>query len=188
MALRVVPQTGSSACAFVRKHHSHHDAPRGPLFAVGVEEEGRLCCVAIAGRPVSQKLDQLGHVVEVVRVASDGTRHAASMCLGAITRMALAGGYTRLISYTILGEPGTSYRATGWRPVHLSKGGEWSRPSRPRKSASQPGQKIRWETGPDAMPLDPEVDRLCRESVGKIDIPGRRPEEPSAVMELFADE
>lgn len=137
---------------------------------------------------MNQQLDQLGHVVEITRVASDGTKHAASMCLGAITRMALAGGYTRLISYTILGEAGTSYRASGWKPVHFTKGGEWSwcRSGRPRKAVTQPGDKIRWEFGPDAQPLDPEVDRLCRESVGKFDIPGRSPPS-SPVLELFSD-
>lgn len=173
MTLSIVPLTLKAAHAHVQRHHSHLDRPQGGLCAVGVAEDGRLACVAILARPVARLLAQPG-VAEVTRVASDGTQHAASMCLGAITRAALALGYTRLVSSTLLGEAGTIYRACGWRPVTIGAGGEWSRSGRERSAAMQSGAKVRWETGPKALPADAEVDALVREMVGRVVLTGRR--------------
>ena len=131
-ALRVVPVTLRAARAHVQAHHSHLAAPVGGLFAVGVARDGVLCCVAIVGHPVARMLTGCA---EVTRVASDGTRHAASMALGAAGRAGLALGWRRLVSYTLLGEPGTSYRAAGWWPVAVCDGGSGrarTGPARPR--------------------------------------------------------
>lgn len=171
--LAVVPVSLSAARAHVERIHSHHHAPVGGLFAVGIADSGRLCCVAIVGRPVARMLDD-GSTAEVTRVASDGTPHAASMCVGAAARAALALGYRRVVSYTLLGEPGTSYRAAGWRVTGLSGGGEWSREGRTRDAAGQPGAKVRWETGPDAAPLDEAADAAVRAAVGVVEVPARR--------------
>lgn len=179
MTLSLVPLRVKAALPFCDEHHSHLDPSRGGLFAVGE----RLVCVAVAGRP-ARKLQELGHVDDVTRVASDGTaEHAASMALGAIRRAALALGYRRLVSYTLLGEAGTSYRAAGWWPTSLGKGGTWSRAGRPRAFPIQPGLKVRWETGPLAEPIDQELAALVRESVGKIALPPRPRREVS--MPLF---
>lgn len=115
MTLRVVPVTITDARKHIERHHSHHHAPVGGLLACAVAEGDRVCCVAVLSRPVARMLDARGDVAEVTRVASDGTKHAASMCLAAVTRAALALGWRRLVSYTLLGEAGTSYRAAGWR-------------------------------------------------------------------------
>lgn len=72
------------------------------------------------------------------------------MCLAAITRAALALGYTRVVSYTGEHEAGTTYRACGWHRVALTDGGEWDCPSRARQPSLWPVRKWRWETGPDA--------------------------------------
>ena len=173
MTLRVVPVTIGEACAFVERHHSHLHAPVSGLCAVGVADGDRLACVAILSRPVSRELQAQG-CAEVTRVASDGTEHAAGKALGAITRAALALGWRRLVSSTLLGEAGTIYRACGWCPVSVGGGGQWGRSSRSRPDAIQPGAKVRWETGPDAKPMDPKVDLLVRESVGKVPILKRR--------------
>lgn len=170
--LRVVPITITDARAHVDRWHSHLPAPVGGLLAaaVAVDDPPRVVCVAILSRPVARVLQAQG-CAEVTRVASDGTEaHAASMALGAIRRAALALGWRRLVSSTLLGEAGTSYRAAGWHPVAISAGGEWGRDDRPRDAAAQPGAKIRWETGPDALPLDPEVDAAVREAVGRVDL------------------
>ncbi len=121
-------------------------------MGVAVHDSGRLCCVAVLERPARMLQD--GVTACVSRVASDRTRHAASMALAAITRAALALGYTRLVSYTLAGQKGAMYRGAGWWITGVSKGGEWARPSRGRAPAEQPGFKIRWEHGPAALPYD----------------------------------
>lgn len=184
--LSVLPCTVQDALPFADAHHSHLDRPESGLFAVAVcllvrevismhvvaESWGRTVCVAIASRPGAIPLQNLGYCCEVSRVASDGTaEHAASMALGAIRRAALALGYLRLVSYTILGEAGTSYRAAGWWPTARVKDRQRSCPSRPRAKRVLIGDRIRWETGPRALtppPRDAESLReLLLENIGR---------------------
>ena len=171
-ALRVVPVTIGEARRFVEAHHSHHHAPVGGLFACGVALDGRLRCVALMGRPVARTLDAQGATAEVTRLASDGTRHAASMCLAAATRGALALGWRRVVSYTILGESGASYLAAGWHITGLcnGKGGTWH--TRSDRTVIQPGVKVRWETGPDAADADGAAALACAFGVG-LAVPAR---------------
>ncbi len=170
--LRVAPVTLGEARAFVERHHSHHHAPVGGLFAVGVAEGDRLCCVAVVSRPVARVLDAQGNVAEITRVASDHTRHAASKCIAAATRMALAGGYTRLVSYTLLGESGASYLAAGWHVTGLVAASDrWH--TREARTTVQGGAKVRWETGPDALPADGAAALVCAFAVGAVDVPAR---------------
>lgn len=172
MTLRVVPVTLGAARAFVEAHHSHHHAPVGGLLACAVADGERLCCVAILSRPVARMLDAQGGVAEVTRVASDGTRHATSMCLAALTRAARALGWQRLVSYTILGESGTSYRAAGWRVTGLVKASQgWH--SRAGRTVAQPGVKVRWETGDGALPEDSLALAEMLAAVGVVEVPAR---------------
>jgi len=181
VTLHVKPITIADARHFVQRHHSHLDAPVGALFAVAITEEERVVCVAVVSRPIGRRL-QNGWTCEVTRCASDGTApHAASMAYGAARRGAVALGWRRVVTSTILGESGTCLRAAGFVPVAVgpesgSRG--WNSRAGREGSHVQPGRKVRWESGPDALPMDPEVDRLVRESVGKIDIPGRRERMP----------
>ena len=171
-ALRVTPVTLGDARVFVERHHSHHHAPVGGLLAASVAEGDRVCCVAVLSRPVARMLDARGDTAEVTRVASDGTRHAASMCLAAITRAALALGWRRLVSYTLLGEAGTSYRAAGWRCTGLVEASQgWH--SRDGRTISQGGAKARWETGPDALTESPEAVAAVAAAVGVVAPPSR---------------
>lgn len=173
--LRVVPVTITAARAYVDKHHSHLWANDRLMLACGVEtEEGGLVCVAIAEWPKGRGLN--GKAIEVSRVASDGsTEHAASKAIAALARGAIALGWRRLVSSTIVGEVGTSYRAAGWRVTGIIRGRDWSCPSRPREAPAQPGDKARWEFGPDALPMDADADAKVRAAVGKVAIPPRPP-------------
>ncbi len=181
MSLRVVPCTIGEARAFVERAHSHLHAPISALCAVGVAiEGGELVCVAMLSRPVSRELQAQG-CAEVTRCASDGTPHAASMAYGAISRAGIALGWRRLVSSTLLGEAGTCLRAAGWRPVAMRGPrslAEWSSARRDRQDAAQPGAKVRWEFGPDALPLNREVDEVLRASVGKVALPARPERDP----------
>lgn len=142
--LVLVPVAWDEACAFVRLHHRHHQAPPGWKFGVGVAEGGRLVGVAMVGRPVARRLDD-GLTLEVTRCCTDGTRNAASMLYGAAWRATAALGYQRLITYTLVSEPGTSLRAAGWRDLYTTPGRSWSVPSRPRADKHPLGQKRLWE-------------------------------------------
>lgn len=157
--LVAVPLTLTKAKEFCKTHHSHLKPPQGGLMAVGVGDSvtGELHCVAVIGRPVARAFNGRG-IAEITRVASDGRRHASSKAIGLATRLALLQGYKRVVSYTLAVERGTSYRAAGWKPVAISRGGQWGRSGRERVRAEQSGQKIRWEVGPEALPIDPELD------------------------------
>ncbi len=143
--LTLVPVRLRVAGDFVAAHHRHHQRPAGGLYAVGVATDEVLVGVAIVGRPVARMLDN-GQTAEVTRCCTDGTPHACSMLYAAAWRAARALGYTRLITYTQAGEPGTSLRAAGWRviaerPAHAG----WDRPSRPREDRGRPIARTLWE-------------------------------------------
>lgn len=146
MSLRLIPMHRDPAFAYIRRVHRHHLPPQGYRFAVGVAEDGRLCGVAVAGRPVSKVL-QDGHTIEVTRVATDGTPNAGSMLYGACWRAARALGYTRATTYTQDGESGASLRAAGWLDVaQLAARAGWHTPSRPREDSRNAGvDRNRWE-------------------------------------------
>ena len=172
MILRVVPITLTNARAHVERYHSHHHAPVGGLFASAVASGERVVCVAILSRPVARMLDAQGSVAEVTRLCSDGTRHAASMCLAAITRAAIALGWTRIVSYTLLGEAGASYRAAGWRCTGLVAASQrWH--TREGRTIAQGARKARWEAGPEALPESDEAVAAVRRSLGVVQVPAR---------------
>jgi hypothetical protein len=130
--LHIVPITLRVARAYVDAHHRHLRAPAGAKLAIGVQDgRAQLRGVAILGRPVARRLDD-GATIEVTRVATDGCRNACSPLYGAAVRVARALGYTRVVSYTLAEEDGTSLRAAGWTPTRSTRGGGWS----PRETPS----------------------------------------------------
>lgn len=68
--------------------------------------------------------------------------------------------YRRIVTYTHLDEPAHALKAAGFWPVALTRGGEWDRPSRSRQLVLDGRKKIRWEAGPDALPLNRKVAAL----------------------------
>lgn len=112
--LSLRPVTFAEAKAFIALVHRHNVPPVGWKFGVGVEnEQGELVGVAVAGRPVARKLGN-GRVLEITRVATDGTRNANSMLYGAMVRAARALGWSECITYTLFSEDGASLKASGW--------------------------------------------------------------------------
>lgn len=75
--LTLIPVSLAQANEFVRQHHRHHKPVAGHKFSIGCAENGRLCAVAIVGRPVSRYLDD-GFTLEVNRLCSDGTKNACT--------------------------------------------------------------------------------------------------------------
>jgi hypothetical protein len=113
VTLRVRPVTHAIANEFVRRLHRHNRPTLGSIMCAGVERDGELCGVAIAGRPVARMLDD-GMTLEITRVCTDGTRNACSILYAAIRKAAKALGYRRVFTYTLPEEGGASLRAAGY--------------------------------------------------------------------------
>jgi hypothetical protein len=114
-AVTVVPLTLPTANRAVELWHRHHAPIPGGFgwFCVGAVSEGVIVGAAIAGRPTNRNNDD-GQTVEVLRVATDGTPNACSALLGACQRAAKAIGASRIITYTLDDESCSSLKAVGW--------------------------------------------------------------------------
>jgi hypothetical protein len=144
--LRVVPCTLKEANRLVAALHRHHGPTTGHKFSVAVADAaGSVRGVAIAGRPVARALDD-GLTLEILRVATDGSRNACSMLYGACRRAGFALGYRLVVTYTLTSEAGVSLRAAGFRLAALTRGGSWDCPSRPRSDGHPTAPKHRWES------------------------------------------
>ena len=138
------PITFKEASAFVNQHHRHHSATVGCKFCLGCFENDVLVGVAVCGRPVSRCLDN-GCICEVTRLGTDGTKNACSMLYGACARVAKAMGYTKIITYILESECGTSLKASGWKFESITTGNRsWDCKSRPRQTKSPTCGKQRW--------------------------------------------
>lgn len=144
--LSLQPITFKEASAFVRLHHRHHAPSVGWKFGIAVNDGVKVVGVVTVGRPVARHLDN-GWTLELTRCTTDGTKNAASLLYGAAWRATKALGYRRLITYTLIEEPGTSLRAAGWKALYQTEGGSWDCPSRPRVDTHPTGQKMLWSAG-----------------------------------------
>ena len=141
----IIPMTLKEARRFVDRHHRHHRAPVGGLFAIGLGAADEVVGVAITGRPVNRVLDN-GWTAEVLRVALlEEVPNGCSQLYGASWRAARALGYRRLVTYTLQEETGVSLLASGWKLIAKTQGGSWNTPSRPRVDAHPLQGKLRWE-------------------------------------------
>ena len=165
------------AAAFVRKHHSALPDVnyRGALYELGLTIGGRLVAVATVTTPTGAKvIEQSAHVVEVSRVASDGSVYgAASALVARVMELVDASrryGTTRpglLVTYSLLSELGTTYKSLeelGLRPVAFrpAKPAQAESSSRTRVAAKSDVPKIRWEAGVEAGAADKTLLRLVR--------------------------
>lgn len=142
MNLKIVPMSVKQARKQVKAWHRHLPDLQGGLFACGVEADGILVGVTVAGNP-ARVWQGTGRVV-ISRCATTGERNACSKLYGAICRAAQALGYREAWTYTLPEEPGTSLRAAGFEEVGVTPGGEHDRAKRPRKKAVRPDHKTRW--------------------------------------------
>ena len=141
--IRAVPIERADAVAFVNRLHRHHEGVNRDKFRIGAEVDGQLVGIVQVGRPVSRALCD-GHTFEVVRLCTDGTPHVCSFLYGAAARAARDLGYSKIITYILETEPGTSLRAAGWHKEADIRGHTWNTPSRPRKTTAPTCDKQRW--------------------------------------------
>ena len=144
MTLYLQPVTYREACEFIEQFHSHHLPPQGYKFGIAVNDGEKVVGVVTVGRPVARHYDD-GMTAEVTRCCTDRTKNVASKLYGAAWRAARSMGYTRLITYTLASEVGTSTKAAGFRVVHQTEGGTWNTPSRKRVDKHPTGPKTLWE-------------------------------------------
>lgn len=147
--LELQPITLAEAKEFVNQYHRHNIAPVGHKFSIGLNDGEKVVGVAIIGRPIARHNDN-GNTLEVLRVCVlEGYRNACSKLYAAAWRVTKNLGYKRLITYTLVSEPGTSLKAAGWKVIgqteYKPKG--WDVPSRPRVMTERypKEQKTIWE-------------------------------------------
>lgn len=143
MHFEAVPMSLAEANEWVAKLHRHHAPVRGDKYRVGAAVDGKLVGGVQVGRPVSRMLDD-GHTLEVVRLCTDGTKDACSYLYQKAARIAKELGFTKIITYILESEPGTSLQAAGWEFDGMTAGGDWARPSRPRSSTAPTCPKKRY--------------------------------------------
>lgn len=78
----------------------------------------------MVGRPVARGCDP-DTIAEVTRLATDGTRNACSFLYSAAARACQAMGFTKIQTYILDTEDGTSLRAAGWKYEATTAGGQW---------------------------------------------------------------
>ncbi|MBU5670266.1 XF1762 family protein [Paenibacillus brevis] len=149
MKYDLVPLEQREAKAFIDKHHRHNVAPIADKYRIGLALNDELVGVVMVGRPIARHNDN-GSTLEVIRCCVlDGHKNACSKLYAAAWRVARNLGYSRLITYTLISEPGTSLKAAGWRVIGQTQARPkgWDTPSRRRKMAERypTEQKTIWE-------------------------------------------
>lgn len=145
MTLTAAPISFYDAAAFVREHHRHHTPPVGHKFSIAAMAGDELVGVVIVGRPVARRRDD-GRTLEVTRLCTAGHRNACSFLYGTAARAAFALGYSRIGTYVLKSEPGTTLKAAGWKLIGETPGRSWSVPSRQRDDKHPIEPKTLWET------------------------------------------
>lgn len=151
-AAELVPLTLAQARRYVAEHHRHNEPPIGHRFSIGLQRDGALVGVVIAGHPVARKADD-GRTIELVRLTTEGDRNACSRLYSAACRAAFAMGYRKVITYTLAEESGSSLLASGFIKDRESEGGAWTHTAGPRSADKSTlfdppkmptGPKVRW--------------------------------------------
>lgn len=136
MKLKIVPIFQKAANKFVLQEHEHHKPVVGSIFQIGLQKGEDLVGVAICGRPVGHKIDYKT-VIEVNRLCvtrKEKIVNGCSMLYSTCARIAKEMGYSKIITYTLSSELGTSLKASGWFIEKENAGG---------KSWNSSGDRIR---------------------------------------------
>ena len=131
----------SEANAFIDVNHRHHEPVQGHRFSVGAEVAGKLVGVATVGRPVAPKTDKK-FVAEVTRLATNGSKNTCSFLYAKAARIAQEMAFTKIQTFVLQSEPGTSLKAAGWTCEGLTNVGNWK--NRPGRKNSESEPKIKW--------------------------------------------
>ena len=139
----IIPLTLKEANEFVKNHHRHHKPVVGHRFSIGLMKDSELIGVAIVGRPVARMADN-GLTAELTRLATLGHKNACSKLMGAVGRICKEMGFTKVQTYILQSELGSSLKASGWRMEAITYGREWKHTHGARRSDQPNGNKIRF--------------------------------------------
>lgn len=141
--LKAVPLELKESNEFVAKYHRHHDPVHRDKFRVGCAEGGVLVGVVNVGRPVARALCD-GKTLEVLRLCTTGEKDVCSFLYSRCARVARELGYSKIITYILESESGTSLKASGWHKEADIRGHTWNTPSRSRQTTAPTCDKQRW--------------------------------------------
>ena len=143
MALEIRPCHIREAKEYIKQHHRHSIPPVGGKFAIACYMDGKLCGVAVCGRPVARHSDD-GRTLEILRCCTDGTPNACSKLYDACSQIGFRMGYARIITYTLESERGASLRASGFLFDGIHGGLQWTGSRCRSYYVSPPERKRRW--------------------------------------------
>lgn len=135
--MKAVPLELKEAQEYIHKHHRHHEPAHRDKYRIGCIEGDELVGVIQVGRPVNRHMDDK-KTLEVLRLCSRGDKNVCSFLYSRAARVAKELGYSKIITYILESETGTSLKASGWRLEDENVGGgSWNCPSRPRELQAQ---------------------------------------------------
>lgn len=117
------PLTVKEANSFVSANHRHSKPVRSHKFSIGLlsKKDDKIIGVAIVGRPISRYMDD-GLTLEINRLCVlNNKKNTCSMLYGRVSKIAKLMGYEKVITYTLVKEPGISLKASGFHNDRLSK-------------------------------------------------------------------
>lgn len=148
------PLSIRDADVFVSANHRHNKAAANGKFAIGCYiilfvTNGiwyKMIGVGIGGRPRSRHLDN-GVTFEVYRVCTVGHKNATSFIYSKMKKIAQLMGYTKIITYTLQIESGSSLKAIGAViEKHSEHGKQWNDSGQTKRSYQPVSEqlKFRW--------------------------------------------
>lgn len=141
--IKAIPLELKDANKFVEEYHRHHVPVVRDKYRIGAEVDGKLVGVVQVARPKARMLDD-GHTLEVVRLCTDGTKDVCSFLYSRAARIAKQLGYSKIVTYILDSEMGSSLKASGWEYETSTAGGSWSRSNRLREDKHPTCPKQRW--------------------------------------------
>lgn len=147
LKIKYIPLSLKEAKEFVGKYHRHNKPPVGHKFSIGIEMDGELIAVGIAGRPVARALDN-GRTIEITRLCvKEGYPNINSRLYNRIRKICELMGYESIITYTLERESGSSLKALSAVPtkVRKHKANGWANRKGREEQKVVAEQKIRWE-------------------------------------------
>lgn len=144
--MRIVPISLKQANDFVETHHRHNKKVVSHKVSIGLEENGELVGVGIAGIPIARLLDD-GKTLELRRICvKEGKPNGCSMLMARLKQIGQLMGYEKVITYTLQRESGSSLKAVRARIVAEGRPGVWKRKGKPYvHQAVYDEPKWRWE-------------------------------------------
>ena len=98
--LKIQPCELRDANSLIASIHRHHKPVQGHRFSLKAVADSGIVGVAVCGRPVA-RLTDASTVIEITRVATDGTPNACSMLYAACRRAAQALGYRKVQTFIL---------------------------------------------------------------------------------------